>query len=327
MSSPPAIDEIARDARWLAQAMDTNAGAARLVAMTPASYAQASFLDDRLLQGPHEAHVVAWSLITQAAGQITAPDPRWIFHIGHVGSTLVARLLGELPQVLAVREPRLLRDLVEAPQLAPTARRMFARTFEAQAAVVKATSFVSEIAPALIGATGSALFMTASPANYIATILSGENSVEELQALSQSRAQRMAARVPILSEIRHLADLAAMAWACEATALEAAAMDLPEASIHWLDFDRWLESLDLGPIAEALALPASAEALTALSSSPLLMRYSKALDHEFTPSLRAEIIADCGDHYRAEIGEALAMLRQAAASSPLLAQALDRHES
>ena len=34
-------------------------------------------------------------------------DARWIFHIGHVGSTLVSRLLGELDEVLAIREPRL----------------------------------------------------------------------------------------------------------------------------------------------------------------------------------------------------------------------------
>ena len=42
-------------------------------------------------------------------------DARWIFHIGHVGSTLVSRLLGELAGVLAIREPRLLRDLALTP--------------------------------------------------------------------------------------------------------------------------------------------------------------------------------------------------------------------
>ena len=44
-----------------------------------------------------------------------ASDARWIFHIGHVGSTLISRLLGELEGVLSVREPRSLRDLTFFP--------------------------------------------------------------------------------------------------------------------------------------------------------------------------------------------------------------------
>ena len=63
-----------------------------------------------------------------------AADARWIFHIGHVGSTLIARLLGELDSVLSVREPRALRDLTFFPpevsaQLRAALRALFSRTF------------------------------------------------------------------------------------------------------------------------------------------------------------------------------------------------------
>ena len=45
MSSGPTPDEIWKDARWLAQAVDPRAGLARFVEMTPEDYREASFLD------------------------------------------------------------------------------------------------------------------------------------------------------------------------------------------------------------------------------------------------------------------------------------------
>ena len=127
-------------------------------------------------------------------------DARWIFHIGHVGSTLVSRLLGELDGVLAIREPRLLRDLALSPPevrqryIAPVPKLM-SRTFAAdEIACVKATSFASEIAPQLVPPGERALFMYATPRNYIASILAGENSLQELRMLAGPRAQRANAR-------------------------------------------------------------------------------------------------------------------------------------
>ena len=126
-------------------------------------------------------------------------DARWIFHIGHVGSTLVSRLLGELDGVLAIREPRLLRDLALSPAevragylgLVP---KLMSRTFGAEeVACVKATSFASEIAAELVPAGERALFMYATPANYISSILAGENSVQELRMLAPTRAGTPAA--------------------------------------------------------------------------------------------------------------------------------------
>src|SRR5438128_161048 len=152
MSSAPAPEEIARDATWLAQALDPSAGQVRLVAMDAESYRAASFLDDRLLQAPVDAQIVPWPLVEEAMSDELRQDARWIFHIGHVGSTLVSRLLGEIDGVLGVREPRLLRDLALSP---PDVRacyigvvpKLMSRTFApGEIACVKATSFASEIA-------------------------------------------------------------------------------------------------------------------------------------------------------------------------------------
>ena len=68
-SAPPsalAPEEIARDATWLAQALDPSAGIVRLVAMDRDSYRAASFLDDRLMQQPIDAQLVAWPEVEAA---------------------------------------------------------------------------------------------------------------------------------------------------------------------------------------------------------------------------------------------------------------------
>src|SRR5689334_18819143 len=102
MSSALSAEEIASDATWLAQALDPAAGVVRLVAMDRDSYRAASFLDDRLMQQPVNAQIVPWPAVEEAIAAGVRADARWIFHIGHVGSTLVSRLLGELEGVLAI---------------------------------------------------------------------------------------------------------------------------------------------------------------------------------------------------------------------------------
>ena len=329
MSSAPTAEEIARDARWLAQAVDPSAGMARLIAMDRDSYRAASFLDDRMLQAPVDAQLVPWPAVEEAVSGDLRSDARWIFHIGHVGSTLVSRLLGEIEGVLAVREPRLLRDLalspepVRGPYVAPTVKLM-SRTFASEeVACVKATSFVSEIAAELVPAGERALFMYANPRNYVASILAGENSVKELEVLAAARAQRIASRAS-LPQPRNHADLAAVGWACEMTALEAAAEALTH--VQWLDFDRMLGAVEpeLGRVAAFFGFDASPRRIAEIADGPLMQRYSKALEYDYTPSLRRDLIAQANQYHRADIDAALAMLKQSAQDSPLLARALER---
>jgi hypothetical protein len=333
MSSGPSAKEIARDARWLVQAIDPNAGIARLVEMDRESYRAASFLDDRMMSEQRTAQLVPWPVVAEAAGLVERSDARWIFHIGHVGSTLISRLLGELPGVLALREPRSLRDAaffppeVRAPYVAALPRLM-SRTFApGETACVKATSFVSELAAELVPAGERVLFVTASPRNYVASILAGENSVKELHALTDYRAQRMTGRVngldrPTASD----AHRAAAAWGCEMTSLEAAAEAMPDRSIAWIDFDALLGMVPeaLSSIADHFGFAASAADLTNIISGPLLRRYSKAMEYDYSPALRRDLVAEADAANRADIDSALAMLDRAAATSPLLKRALTR---
>ena len=334
MSSAPSPEEIASDARWLAQALDPAAGQARLIAMDRDSYRAASFLDDRIMQQPVDAQIVPWPDVESAITDARRSDARWIFHIGHVGSTLLSRLLGELPRVLGIREPRLLRDVALTPPeirnryLAP-ATKLMSRTFaEDEVACVKATSFVSEIAPSLVPSGERALFMYATPRNYIASILAGENSVKELRILADTRARRLAGRVPAFRPATGDPQLAAVAWACEMTALEASAEAMTDRHILWADFDRMLGDMPatLCSVADHFGIEANESVLAEIASGPLMGRYSKALEYDYSPALRRELIDDAEHRHGAEIESALAMLRSAAEKSPLLARAILRAE-
>jgi hypothetical protein len=331
MSSAPDAREIVRDATWLAQALDADSGLVRLVRMDPDAYRNASFLDDRMFAERMESHVVPWAGVTGALPDEAKADARWIFHIGHVGSTLIARLLGEIDGVLSIREPRILRDLALLPQsrraeFLPGVRKLLSRSFAPhETALVKASSFVSEIAPGLVPASERALFLYATPEAYIASILAGPNSVRELAALGPSRAQRMSGRVA-LPDPRTQAQAAAAAWACEMTELELAAQAMSDRSIAWSDFDAMLDDLpgELGKIATLFGFPAPAGAIEAIATGPLMGRYSKALEHDYSPALRRELIAGAKAANRSDIDSALAMLQSAAENAPLLARALER---
>ena len=331
MSSAPSPDEIAADPTWLAQAMDPASGNVRFVRMTAEDYRVASFLDDRLFQAPREHYIIPWDAATSSFPANARTDARWIFHIGHVGSTLISRLVGELTGVLSLREPRILRDLAGMPDAVdryiPGLRRLAARTFApADVAVVKATSFASELASKLVPPDGRALFVYAAPRAYFGTCLAGENTMREVAALAPSRSERMAARVSLPSLPDSPAYQVAAAWACEMTALEQAAEDLPAGSVAWLDFDRFLSDVS-GSIADAatfLGLTATSEQVATIASSPLLGRYSKALEYDYSPKLRRDLIQSATAMHAEDIAGALAMLEAAAQDSRLLGRAIQR---
>jgi hypothetical protein len=332
--SPLGQEEIARDATWLAQALDPAAGMVRLIRIDRESYRAASFLDDRMLQQSVDARIVPWLEVEGAMGAVQRSDARWIFHIGHVGSTLVSRLLGELDGVLAIREPRLLRDLALSP---PEVRKgylalvpkLMSRTFASdELACIKATSFVSEIAHELVPPSERALFMYATPRNYIASILAGENSLIELRQLAPARAQRLSRRVSTIGAAHNDAELAAIAWACEMTALEAAGDAMPDRHIDWADFDAMLEAMlaELGRIARFFGFEAEDSQLQEIATGPLMTRYSKGLEYDYSADLRRELIAEATASNAAAIDGALAMLNAAAEKSPMLDRALRRSE-
>jgi len=181
MSAPeaaPVVAELRDSPAWFP--LEAAADGVHLLRLAASDYAAASFLDQRLLQGGYPRASAAPALLAAAAAGL-APCRHYLFHIGHVGSTLLSRLIGAHAECFALREPALLRALATTPAAAPPLEAVLAllgRTWRpGQRAVVKATSFVSEIADPILEASGEAraLFVYAAPLAYVRGILAGPN--------------------------------------------------------------------------------------------------------------------------------------------------------
>jgi len=113
------------------------------------------------------------------------------------------------------------------------------------------------------------------------------------------------------------------------TSLEAAAERMGDRNIEWADFDRMLDDMP-----EAIARTAvhfgfrdDCATVEAIANGPLMRRYSKATEYDYSPALRRELIAQAARQHAGDIADALAMLDRAAQESPLLARALTRSAS
>jgi hypothetical protein len=170
--------------------------------------------------------------------------------------------------------------------------------------------------------------MYATPLSYVASILAGENSVKELHMLAEHRRGRLAAQAIDLPPPRHDADRAAAAWACEMVSLETAATAMPDRSIAWADFDAMLGAMpaELDRIARFFGFAADPPQIDALAAGPLMRRYSKDPNHDYSPALRQDLIAQELRLQGRDIEPALAMLGMAAERSALLRRALSRAE-
>src|SRR4051812_34839527 len=97
------------------QKIDLARSAALLVHLNESAYRAASFLDDRILTPGLKGAWAGLESTLGAAGSGVAGKPlHFIFHTGHVGSTLLSRLLDESGCVLSLREPLPLRTLADA---------------------------------------------------------------------------------------------------------------------------------------------------------------------------------------------------------------------
>jgi hypothetical protein len=315
------------------------------IRLTRNDYAQASFLDARILTPQTIARAMRWP---QVADSIEAArlEERcgFIFHIGHVGSTLLSRLIGAHPRIFALREPMILRTFAQIgsePRAQPQAWRdsqlearlsgvlkLLSRSFDdRQLAVIKATSFVSELAADLMSraAAPKAVMMYVAPESYIATILGGPNSRQEAKILTPNRLLRLHRRIgraiwreTDLSEGEALA----LAWACEMSALTQAA-DAAAARVLPIDFDKFLlDPSILQRVFQHFDIEATAGEVRALVEGPIMSRYSKAPEYAYDRPLRLAVLSEARANHGAEIKRGLAWLDRAAKQFAVVRQAV-----
>ena len=337
----------AKDASLFPHLADLQKDQLLLSTMSEAAFNQASFLDQRLFTPDLQRQIVSWADIASISLP-TLPKPQYIFHVGHVGSTLISRLLGELDNVLALREPALLRQLADVHVTMPAdvgwtadeqaerlgqAEHWLSRVFHAeQRVMIKASSFVSPLAQYLLADEGTALFLSASLERYLQTILAGDASKQEAAALADVRLLRLArhcGQALASKETLSLAQTAALGWLCEMVTLCDAQARCPGASIAWMDFDDFLSqpAVQLRVAARHFGLALSPKDSETLVSSPIMTRYSKAPEYDYSASLREELLAEAAQIHADDIRQTLLWVDQLAQRFPIVAAAIATMET
>jgi hypothetical protein len=334
--APDPVEALARSPDAYPQAIDLVRGLVLVIRMDAGAYRAASFLDDRILGPATRGAWVPAAAAAQAAARVTAPRPlHFIFHAGHVGSTLLSRLLDEAGIVLGLREPLPLRTLADAHDVLGTPEsllappqfddllaaflRLWSRGYAAtRAVVVKATSSASRLAPPLLAASPASravcLSLAAEP--YLATLLGGPHSVQDLRGHGPGRMRRLlAGRALPIAPLHALApgELAALGWLAESASL-AAARAAGGDRVLTLDFDALLADVPgvLGRVLAHFGLPADGGFLAGVSGHPVLGRYSKSPELPFPPGERAGRLAASRRDNAAEIRRGLAWIESLA---------------
>ena len=339
-------ESVTRSPRLFPYSMDLGSDSVTFVHLAKADYEKASFLDPRILTPQTRACSLPWTEIARAIDSAQLKERLgFIFHIGHVGSTLLSRLIGAHPCAFSLREPMLLRgfaQLKSEPRHAPAAwgsdafearltraLQLFSRTFEdRELPVVKATSFVSELSATLLSRASAprAVIMFVSPESYIATILGGPNSRQEARVLAPSRLARLHRRIG--GEVWQLASMSegevlALSWACEMSALVRAANSGGE-RVFPVDFDRFLENPAplLSSVLHHFDIDGTSEEVRAIIAGPDMQRYSKSPDYAYDAALRRDVLQAARAAHGAEIRRGLAWLDRAAGGHAAVRDAL-----
>jgi hypothetical protein len=315
------------------QAVDLVRGLVLVVRMDERAYRSASFLDDRILGPATQGAWMAGPAVTQAARQATGLRPvHFIFHTGHVGSTLLSRLLDETGGILGLREPLPLRTLADAqdalgspesllaePQfdsLLDMLLRLWGRGYRTtRAVVVKATSSAGRLAPRLLAASPASravyLHLRAEP--YLATLLGGANSAIDLRGHGPGRMRRLLeGRDLPIAPLYALSpgELAALGWLVES--LARADAESRGARVLAIDFESFLADV-AGGLSRVLAhfeLARDEALLRAIADGPVLRQYSKAPELPFPSGERAGRLAESRRANREEIASGLAWLER-----------------
>ena len=321
-------------------------GQALLFAMDAQSYGQSAFLDRRIRRPqPDVTATIAWSQLHGFAAQCQSQDTRWIFHISHVGSTLLSRALGVHSRVLALREPMLLRTLArqcaslhlaESTIDVPTWERdltialgLLGRPLGIRdQVVIKATSYCNVMAREIMALqpASRAVAIYCALDNFLAGILKGRGGLLDILEMAPLRLRRLhrliGAQTWSLAAMSP-AEQAAMSWTCELLSLWEAQRFHP-ARFSWLNFDRWAgrEHSMMQDLAAKLSISWSDKDAMVLEQEKILGNYSKYGGRPFTAQDRLTEIADVKAREASNIRKGLEWFEDCCNKHPAIGRAI-----
>jgi len=317
--------QIAKSALQYPQKFDAARDTVFFVRLSHEGYRKASFLDDRVLVPEMESRWVPYAEVESAMHDVRDDRPlHFIFHTGHVGSTLLSRLIEEANGILGLREPLPQRTLAElqdqaAPQLdarLPTFLKLWRRGFaDTTHVVLKATSSSGRLATRLLNAspTSQAVYLNLRAEPYLATLLAGANAMVDLKGFGDERASRLANHfglsLPPWTTLS-VGELAAMSWAAESLTraeTKAAFSD----RVLLLDFDLLLAdwTAGLAAVFDKFGILVPNGFLAGIEKSAVLTRYSKAPEqYAYSPALRSQLLNQARRDHAAEMNKGLRLL-------------------
>lgn len=276
----------------------------------------APFLDNRVLAAGMQGAWVPLDALGDRQPTARSPDPSWIFHIGHCGSTLLSRLLPQIGPLLPIREPPALRTLAQARRRLDSGESgpstedwdrtfdlllsLYSRSYRAgEAALIKATSDCSNlVVPALKARPGSkAVLMYVSLDRYLSTMIVEGAPRPDIEGHAATRLMDLEAFMGAPDEVGLTelgpAQRVVVSWLSGIAWLHQAKIVLGD-RVMTLDFDDLLSDGRgaLRATASFLDLPIDDGAITDAIEGPVMRTYAKAPDHPYTPASRAAQLAE-----------------------------------
>jgi hypothetical protein len=313
------IADIAASPSQYPLALDSAQDRVLLTRLSEADYRVSSFLDNRMVTPGMRTIWVPLGQIAAASRHVNAQPLHFIFHSGHVGSTLLSRLLDEIPGLLGLREPMPLRTLADDyDRLGGVAQfnmglatflRLWSRGFkDTRAVVVKGTSIASRIAPTLLDmATKSrAVYLNVTLETYLATMLASAAGNDDVSTFGKLRAARLSAILETaLPPVKSKGEAIAIAWLTERLNQQATQSAAGERVLA-VDFDHMLADLPqtLARIAAHFELNAGPSIIAKLAKSAVLTRYSKSPErHAFSHVERTARLKNALRSHAGEVGK------------------------
>lgn len=302
---------------------------ALVVRVNEGLYREVSFLDDRMFTPNMEGYWFPLDAVTEALIGPALPAPHYIFQVGHCGSTLISRLLAELPGNLPVREPItllalaiVLRELDKPParvseeqwkQLLDLTKRALSRTYRSgDRAIIKATSTAGNLVETLVQDPETApqmLLIYITLESLLATMLRTPDLRDSIHADSPHWVTdfcRLTGRDDIqLSELSDAQQIA-VKWLTLMLLFTRATATAPS-HVYLLNFDDFLKNpaSELDSSVAHFRLNATTDQIGKLVTGPLMRSYSKIPTQTFNPDQREQELREARQRFHDEIQSGL----------------------
>jgi hypothetical protein len=297
----------------------------RFLPMTELGYRASSQLDRRAATQGKQGFALPLEDLLELMHQHENPvrETHYILHVGHCGSSLLSRLLGELPGHFSLRDPMPLTRVAQAvmrvdhPQQ-PIARETVDKMLAVSVGLMGRTWRPDEralVKPGYFAFPAYANLMRAHPDNhailldlplevFLATMLRPNRLDEQRRAMTEIYARPWAAITDTSLDAEALSpgEVAAVMWLSHQASLAVVEKASPDRVMR-LTFDEYLADPAGTLIAcgRFLGVDHPPEGIDALLASPLPSRYAKDTDHEYSAAMRDEALASSRKMYADEI--------------------------